>query len=137
MGDEKSEAMAFVRDNTTSHVSTVHEGAPCARVMSVGKLDDDLHLWYATFRNSNKVRQIAECPKVCVTICAQHRDMRVFGTAIIHDDEEKRHSLWKDELQQYFPGGKDDPEYVVMEVLPDKAEYRDFEKYGMAMKRVI
>ena len=132
--EAKKEALEFVGNHRTSHLATVEGDQPVVRVMEIVRIDDDFSIWYATGASSNKIRQIRSCPNVCITVCEAHTDLRVFGKAEVVDDREIKNQLWQDEWNQYWPKGKEDPEYILIKVSPEKVEYRDMEKYGTEPK---
>jgi general stress protein 26 len=127
----KKEALEFARANPTSNLATVEGDQPHVRVMATTRTDDDFTVWYATHASSNKVRQIRACPKVCVTFWAGAADLRIFGKAEIVEDKDAKDTMWNEEWLQFWPKGKEDPEYTLIKVTPEKVEFRNMEKYGM------
>jgi general stress protein 26 len=128
--DAKREALEFARNNPTCNLATIEADQPHARIMGAARIDDDFTTWYATHTSSNKVRQIRTCPNVCVTFWASAKDLRIFGKAQIVDDKDTKDKMWNDEWLQFWPKGKNDPEYALIKVTPKKAEFRDMEKGG-------
>jgi len=86
-------------------------------------VDADFAVWFATGRASDKCRQIAADPRV--TVYWQQPDVwhygEISGVAEVVDTPEARHRFWQDDWSQYFPGGRDDPQYVLIRVTPERA----------------
>mgnify|MGYP001323090235 CR=1 FL=1 len=73
---------------------------------------------------SPKVEEIRANPRVNVTFSSKKGFLSLAGTArLIEDDEAAVDELWGPAAEAWFPGGREDPEIVVLEVLPDSAEY--------------
>ena len=104
-------------------VTNVPNGAPAVRPMGTVLVDDDFVIWYATGRSADKCRQIEADSRV--TVYWQAADPtgmwdygHITGTAELLDTPELRDRFWTDEWNRYFPGGKGDPELVLIKVTP-------------------
>jgi len=86
-------------------------------------VDDEFVVWFATGRASDKCAQIGADPRV--TVYWQQPDVwhygEITGVAEVVDTAEIRHRFWQDEWSQYFTGGRDDPQYVLIRVTPERA----------------
>ncbi|MHC4718826.1 MAG: pyridoxamine 5'-phosphate oxidase family protein [Planctomycetota bacterium] len=133
----KSKALGFIRAHRAVHLATVDDGHPRVRVMEAFRTDDDFTIWFAAGKSSNKVRQIGQCPNVGVSSYADEKDLEVYGTAEVLDDEATRHEMWHEEWKRWFPGGQDDPEYCLIKVTAAKAEYRDLKETGHKARQVL
>lgn len=118
---EMNEAIEFVRTHPQTYLATVDDGTPWVRAMQVARVDDAGSIWYATALSSNKVRQARLNPQVCLAVWGDGRHCRVFGRAEIITDAAVKHQLWEDSWRTYFRG-EDDPEYVLLKVVPQHAE---------------
>ena len=130
------EALDLVKNQNVSTLSTVEDGKTWARVLVHARVDDDFTVWYSTSSLSNKIRQIRKNNKVCISMYQGKREIRIFGKAELFENPETKREMWKDEMKDYFKGGKDDPDYMVIKVTPEEIEYRDYKKYGTAMMKV-
>jgi len=73
---------------------------------------------------SPKVEEIRANPRGNVAFSSKKGFLSLAGTArLIEDDEAAVDELWGPAAEAWFPGGREDPEIVVLEVLPDSAEY--------------
>ena len=116
-------------ESSRESVFITHAGNGYARARTMNRIQDYERaggvFWYATERRSKKVKEIKENSKV--TLFFTHPESadfaNVFGTAEIVDDKETRYRFWNDEWKQYWKGGPDDPEYVLIRVNPESGEY--------------
>lgn len=100
------------------------EGCPQVRAMMPVLIDDDLKVFYITHRMSDKCRQIAANPNASnfwsyvVEPMANWSSVLVKGKAEITDDKALRDKFWMEPLRGFFPGGADDPNFVIVIVNP-------------------
>ncbi len=105
-------------------VTNTPDGSPAVRPLQTLQVDEHFAIWYATGRSSGKCTQIAADNRV--TVYWQHvaPDRAAWdygcicGTAEVLDDQQLRDRFWEDEWTRHFPGGKTDPEYVLIKVTP-------------------
>lgn len=135
--EARKEAIEFARKYPNSHVATVENNKPYVRVMQCVRLDDDLTVWYATSATSNKVRQIKANPHVCAVFYSEAKYVRVMGKAEIITDPATKADLWEDEWSRWWPKGKDDPDYVLIKITPEEADYLDLMKDPATLEKII
>ena len=102
------------------------EGTPWVRYVVV-KADQDLNIWFATFKGSRKTVHIAQNPEVHLVLGVEDMTradswLQVQGTAELLDDPATKHSVWYEMLEPIY-SGPDDPNYVVCRVRPNRIEY--------------
>ncbi|MCL5102578.1 MAG: pyridoxamine 5'-phosphate oxidase family protein [Armatimonadetes bacterium] len=123
------EALTLAKDIITksmfSAFATMDEnGYPQSRAMMPVSIDDDLTTYYITSRASAKCGQIAANAKVSsfwmeiVDPMNNWRSALAKGEARVSDEKSLRERFWVEEIRQFFPGGVDDPNYVVVIVKP-------------------
>jgi general stress protein 26 len=107
--------------------ATVDEnGCPQCRAMMPVLVDDDLTVYYITSRQSAKCSQIKANPMAStlwtevVEPMRNWRSVLVKGKASVSDDKALRDKFWMEELRGFFPGGADDPNFVVVVVKPSE-----------------
>lgn len=112
--------------------TTIDEnGFPQSRAMMVSGLDDDHTLYYITSRTSAKCSQIEANPNVSTLWTSVVEPMRDWGSVLIKgkasitDDKALRDRFWMDQLTFVFPGGADDPNYVIIVVKPVELDLAD------------
>ena len=117
-------------------------GFPQTRTMWCPAIDEDCTVYFVTGRSMDKCRQIAENPHVNVFWSKVEEGqlgsgyVYIKGDASVTDDQQLRYRLWDDMLSPFYPGGKDDPDYVIimvkarqlvvmdsMEVPPEKIDF--------------
>ncbi|WP_308796983.1 pyridoxamine 5'-phosphate oxidase family protein [Agromyces silvae] len=73
---------------------------------------------------SPKVEEIRTNPRVNVSFASKAGYLSLAGTArLVEDNAAAIDELWGPAAEAWFPGGREDPEIVVLEVLPESAEY--------------
>jgi len=80
-------------------------------------------LYLATYVASNKVKEIRANPRVNLVYTTARSYACVVGRAKIRTDQKTKSRLWKKDWVQYFPGGKTDPDYAVIEVAATRIDY--------------
>ena len=96
-----------------------------ARPMAVAHRDDDGSLYFATSTDSAKLREIEANPNVALTMQSSSVYISVLGTAYASTDRTLIDRIWSEQMQIWFPDGKDDPSLVILKIIPNKAEYWD------------
>jgi general stress protein 26 len=117
-----------IKDIKFASLTTLElDGDLHSRPMSTHDVDADGTLWFLTYKNSNKVREIQANNRVSLSYADHSADTYVAasGTAQVVDDRQKIHELWNDGLKAWFPDGPDDPNITLLRVKPHQAEYWD------------
>jgi general stress protein 26 len=104
-------------------VTTDHHGAQAGRPMLPLFLPDDPHIYFLTHHDSRKVRQIAERPRVVITIISEGRYFVVLGSASASRDAELIRRLWHPSYRAWFPSGRDDREATALRIVVDAVNY--------------
>ena len=127
MNDLNAKILHKMKEHTLASFATISDdGKPWTRYVVV-KADDQMNIWFATFRNSRKVHQIAKTPDVHLVLGVTDPQtavswLQVQGRAEILNDAETKNMVWYDLLGSIF-SGPDDPDYVVCKVTPSRIEY--------------
>ena len=134
----KTEALDFARNSGVAALATTEKNVPFVRMMEVARLEDDFHIWFSTATSSTKMRQVKENPESCVVFYTGMCDLRIFGKAEIVTDKQQKDDLYRDKWDVHYKnGGKEDPEYSVIRITPEKVEYRNMEKYGLEPRDIL
>lgn len=98
-----------------------------ARPMATHEIDEQGYMWFFTYNDSNKVREIEANDRVSLGFSDTGSETYVAtsGTAQIVSDRQKINELWDDFLKTWFPGGKDDPRITLIKVATYQGEYWD------------
>jgi general stress protein 26 len=88
---------------------------------------DGRRVWFFTEADSPKVGEIRRNPKVNLAYASKEKNTYVSlaGVASVNRDRALIGQFWNDALKAFFPGGKDDPNLVLLEVEPRTVEYWD------------
>lgn len=100
------------------------DGKLHGRPMATQQAEFDGDLWFYTYKDSAKVKEIQENPQVQLGYNKDEKQtwVDIFGHAQIIEDDNKKKELWYDELRRYFPDGPEDDNVVLIKVKPDEAE---------------
>ena len=101
------------------------EGQLRARPMALAEVESEGTLWFLTDRRSAKVEELERDGHVLVTMQSRAKFVSLSGMASPVEDRARVARLWKLEWQAWFPGGKDDPNLVLLRVEGDAGEYWD------------
>ena len=109
-----------------SFATTTRDGKPWVRYVVV-KADENMNIWFATFKSSRKVDQISANPDVHLLLGVTDLPtaaswIQVQGRAEILEDAETKNAVWYNMLEPMFTG-PDDPNYAVCKVTPQRIEY--------------
>jgi len=100
------------------------DGAPQARMMNPFPAEEDLSVWMATNRDTRKVAEMRADARV--TLIYFDGDDPGYATLVgrvrLVDDPAEKQGRWKDAWSSYYPGGPEDPSYLLMEFVPDRLE---------------
>jgi len=96
-----------------------------ARPMALADVEADGSVWFATDRNAEKVNELTGDNRAAVTMQSSTKFVSLTGTASLIDDREKVRKLWKMAWSVWFPGGKDDPNILLLKVVGKEGEYWD------------
>ena len=86
---------------------------------------DGKRVWFFTEADSPKVGEIQRNPRVNLAYVSPEKNTYVSlaGRARLSRDRARINALWSDAMKAFFPGGKDDPNLVLLEVTLRSAEY--------------
>lgn len=119
----------LLKDIDTAMLTTVGpDGYLVSRPLSTQKTSfDGRRVWFFTEADSPKVAEIRRNPKVNLAYASEGKNtyVSVAGDARISRDQAQIDELWSDPLKAFFPGGKDDPNLVLLEITVRTVEYWD------------
>ena len=81
--------------------------------------DGPLVLWFSTNTSSNKVRQVAENPRVGLYYCIpeEFKGLWIQGDMEIVKDPAEKERLWVEGWEMYYPKGKTDEDYCLLKLV--------------------
>ena len=86
--------------------------------------NEDFLIYMLTGHSSDKMQQIRANSKVSVYICnsAEFHTLLLAGNAEEIDDPDLKKRIWQDEWKIHWPGGPEDPEFIILKLLPEWAK---------------
>ena len=86
---------------------------------------DGERVWFFTEADSPKVGEIGRNPKVNLAYASKGKNVYISltGKAKVNRGRAAIEALWSDAMKAFFPGGKDDPNLVLLEVAVHSIEY--------------
>ena len=132
MSELKEKIISTMKQHTLAALATVTaDNQPWTRYVVV-RADDQMDIWFATFKGSRKVAQIVRNPEVHLVLGVTDMKsavswIQVQGKAEILEDHQSKKAVWYDMLEPVFKG-PEDPSYVVCKVRPYRIEYYTMNK---------
>ncbi len=86
--------------------------------------NEDFLIYMLTGHSSDKMRQIRANSKVSVYFCnsAEFHTLLLVGNAEEIDDLDLKKRIWQDDWKMHWHGGPEDPEFIILKLLPDGAK---------------
>ena len=125
---ELDKLQAQIKDITTAMFTThALNGDLHTRPMAALQMDPDGTMWFFTYKESNKVREIQENNRVALGFSdlGSEKYVAISGSAEEVSDPAKINELWGDFLKTWFPNGKSDPSLTLLKVTTHAGEYWD------------
>lgn len=123
--DLEQRILKALDDNRFGSFGTIEAGnKPKVRYMAV--FHEGLKILLATDRKTHKVEELENNPNVFLLLgyeAGGSKDiLEIEATASVTKDDALRAKVWNRELERWFTG-PDDPDYVILELNPDRIEY--------------
>lgn len=140
----KQKCLGLLESTDAAYLSTISDdGFPHTRMM--GNLrneqqcqiakelfaghDEDFMVYMLTGSSSPKMKQIRANPKVSVyyASAAELHTILLVGNVEELDDMDLKKKIWQDEWKMHWPGGAEDPEFILLRLSPTYAKgwYKD------------
>lgn len=140
----KQKCLGLMESADAAYLSTINDdGFPHTRMMGnlrneqqckIAKelfagLDEDFMVYMLTGNSSPKMKQIRANPKVSVYYAngAELHTLLLVGDVEEIDDLDLKKKIWQDEWKMHWPGGAEDPEFILLQLSPTYAKgwYKD------------
>lgn len=103
-------------------LASVNEnGYPRICVLSKTKSEGIKKMWVSTGLCSTKVKHFTENPKASVCFYNQGNSVTLVGKVTVRVDQAIRTEMWQDWFINHYPGGKEDPNYCILEFEAEEA----------------
>ena len=106
-------------------VTRTRQGQLRSRPMHVAELDADGSVWLISDRHAAKVAEVEGDVQVNFTMQSKTMFVSLSGTASPVEDRAKVAKLWKEPWKVWFPGGKEDPNLLLLRIKGEIGEYWD------------
>lgn len=105
-----------------SNLRNKKENPGCAKVLEPDK--NDFTVYFVTGQSSVKMQQIRANPKVSVYFCipGEFHTLMLRGKVQEITDQQFKNMLWQDGWEIHWPGGAEDPEFIVLKLSPTAAK---------------
>lgn len=86
--------------------------------------NEDFLIYMLTGHSSDKMEQIRANSKVSIYFCnsAELHTFLLIGNAEEIDDPDLKKRIWQDEWKMHWPGGPEDPEFIILKLLPERTK---------------
>jgi general stress protein 26 len=114
--------------DTAMLVTHSPDGALRARPMALAEVTAEGDLWFVSDRRSGKMEDIEADAQVNVTMQDggnAGKFVSLSGRAREVEDRRKVAEVWNEPMRIWFPGGKDDPNLVLLRVDAEEGEFWD------------
>ncbi len=139
MEEIKEKCLKLMETADAAYLSTIDsDGFPQTRVMGnlrnkeqcriaeelFAEHNEDFLIYMITGHSSDKMQQIRGNSKVSVYFCnsAQFHTLLLVGSVEEIDDLDLKKRIWQDEWKMHWPGGPEDPEFIILKLLPEWAK---------------
>lgn len=124
--DRREHLLSLLREFRTAMLVThAEDGDLRSRPLEVAEVREDATLVFATGLDTPKVAELEDDARVNVVLQDGKRFLSLSGRARLVRERGMIERLWSEPWRVWFPGGKDDPSLVLLEVRPSAAEYWD------------
>jgi len=117
IGDE-----GFPHTRMMSNLRSQKENPGCAKFLEPDK--KDFVVYFVTGKSSIKMQQIRANPRICAYFCnpKEIQTLMLTGKVDEIEDMEFKKQLWQDGWEIHWPGGAEDPEFIVLQLKPTFAK---------------
>jgi general stress protein 26 len=120
------ELRALLKGMEIGFLTTVDGGGTFhSRPMQLQRHDDDGTLWFATSLDSRKCEDLRANPRCCAAFLKSSKYVSISGSAHLVKDERMIRKLWTPAWRGWFPGGPEEPDLVLLRIVPEHVEYVD------------
>ncbi|MGJ9381946.1 pyridoxamine 5'-phosphate oxidase family protein [Salipaludibacillus sp. CF4.18] len=116
----KNKVLDIFKENKIGTLASVKNNRPHSRYMTF--YNEEFTLYTPTHKNTHKAEEIKENPYVHILLGYEGEGLgdkfiEVEGKATISNSDKLKEELWKEDFENWFDG-KDDPNYIVLEIKP-------------------
>ena len=120
---EQKAADLMERCETVTLCSVSEEGYPRPCLVSKLKSQGFRVFYIATGLDGRKTSHFLKNPKAGASFTLDHDSVTMTGTVRVFTGEEAKNAFWQDWMDEHFDGGKDDPNYCVLQFTAEEATF--------------
>lgn len=93
----------------------------------------------STNTGSAHIRTLKKNDNVCIYFSDDEafEGVCLYGKAVVHFEREYKELLWNEGDEKYYPGGIDDEDYCILEIVADSGRYYRYDGKGDLSKEEI
>ena len=112
----------FPHTRMMSNLRNKEENTAVAEVLEPDK--EDFAVYFVTGKSSVKMQQIRTNPRICAYFCKpkEIQTLMLIGKVDEIEDMEFKKKIWQDGWEIHWPGGAEDPEFIVLQLKPTFAK---------------
>ncbi len=130
---ELAEKMAGI-DLCSMTTRTTGKGVRTRPMSNNGEVEFDGDAWFFSWRDSQKVRDLAKNPAVSLAYTGGTKKepvwIVVYGEGELVDDEALKKKHWTPGLEKWFDSGPENPHIALIRVTADRASWWSYEGEG-------
>ncbi|RAI81105.1 general stress protein [Macrococcoides goetzii] len=111
----------LIEKNDIAMLTTIHQDKLVSRPMSYQDVDDQGNIWFLTTL-TEKTEEIKKDNRVNLAFTKKGY-VSIAGHAEIINDDAKKKEYWSKGIELFLSTSHDDPNVVLIKVVPDSAEY--------------
>lgn len=120
----REKTVEIMREQSIAMLSTVTaDGKIVSHPMTPQQVEDDASVWFFLGKQGGQADALAANPHVNLAFAETGSWLSVAGSVQYVQDRAKAEELWDGQVEDYFPGGLDDPNLGLMKFTADSAEY--------------
>jgi general stress protein 26 len=121
-------------------ISIGENGLPNARLMQPYPPEADLTIWLGASSISRKVQELRKDPRTVLAYqyLEENAYVTMYGRVVLSTDLELRQRYWRESWIDFFPGGPESDDYMLIQFKPGRIEAMNFTRhihpppYGLA-----
>ena len=108
----------FPHTRMMSNLRNKEQNPGCAKFLEPDK--NDFVVYFVTGQSSVKMQQIRANPRISAYFCnpREFQTLMLVGKVEEVEDKEFKKKLWQDGWEIHWPGGAEDPEFIVLQLSP-------------------
>jgi len=138
--EAKKLSLELIKASKAAYLTTIDsDGYPITRAMFnlrnkeqfpefskfFASMENEFEIYISTNTSSAKYEHIQKNPKICVYYCdpEDFKGVMFGGEVEVIDDMDIKRKIWLDWWIRYYPEGLEDPDYLLLRLNPETAQF--------------